>query len=95
MDETEVKYKSLRLNLLASAAYIVVLLILGIVVWMQITDEFAKGILTLVLGRFVGYVDNVYAFEFGTTRGSKEKDVAITNLANAAKPEGDQNATKP
>lgn len=89
MDETEVKYKSLRLNLLAAAAYVVVLLILGVVVFMTITDEFAKGILTLVLGRFIGYVDNVYAFEFGTTRGSKEKDAAITNLtATAATEQG-------
>ena len=78
MDE---KYKSLRLNLLAAAAYIVILAILIMVVWITITDEFAKGVLTLVLGRFMGYVDNVYAFEFGTTRGSKEKDAAISNLS--------------
>jgi len=77
----DAKYKSLRLNLLAAAAYLVILAILIMVVWITITDEFAKGVLTLVLGRFMGYVDNVYAFEFGTTRGSKEKDAAISNLS--------------
>lgn len=43
-------------------------------------NEFLKGIITLLLGRFLGYIDSVYNFEFGTTRNSKDKDVTIKNL---------------
>lgn len=81
MDPTNETYRAARLNVLAAAAFIVVVLCLFIVVYMTIKDEFAKGIITLILGRFLGYVDNVYQFEFGTTRGSKAKDDVITNLS--------------
>lgn len=43
-------------------------------------DEYTKGIATLILGRFLGYLDNIYNFEFGSTRSSKQKDVSIENL---------------
>jgi hypothetical protein len=48
-------------------------------------NEYVKGIFTLVLGRFLGYLDNIYSFEFGTTRGSKEKDETIKNLTGGSK----------
>jgi hypothetical protein len=44
-------------------------------------NEYVKGIFTLVLGRFLGYLDNIYNFEFGTTRGSKSKDTTIEQLS--------------
>ena len=44
-------------------------------------NEFLKGIATLVLGRFLGYLDNIYSFEFGTTRGSQNKDATISQLS--------------
>ena len=47
--------------------------------------EYVKGIVTLVLGRFLGYLDNIYSFEFGTTRGSKEKDETIKHLSGGGK----------
>lgn len=51
------------------------------VVWKDPSiNEYVKGIFTLVLGRFLGYLDNIYSFEFGTTRGSQSKDVTIKNL---------------
>lgn len=43
--------------------------------------EYTKGIFTLVLGRFLGYLDNIYNFEFGTTRGSRDKDRTIGKLS--------------
>lgn len=51
------------------------------VVWQdQGINEYVKGIFTLVLGRFLGYLDNIYNFEFGSTRSSKAKDATIENL---------------
>ena len=44
-------------------------------------NEYMKGIVTLVLGRFLGYLDNIYNFEFGSTRSSKDKDSTINKLA--------------
>lgn len=44
-------------------------------------NEFLKGIVTLVLGRFMGYLDSIYNFEFGSTRSSKAKDVTIEQLS--------------
>lgn len=52
------------------------------IVWKDNTiNEYVKGIVTLVLGRFLGYLDNIYNFEFGTTRNSKSKDETIKNLS--------------
>ena len=48
-------------------------------------NEYVKGIVTLVLGRFLGYLDNIYSFEFGTTRGSKDKDETIKQLTGGPK----------
>lgn len=55
------------------------------IVWKDSTlDEYVKGIFTLVLGRFLGYLDNIYNFEFGTTRGSQSKDTTIRNLSGGS-----------
>jgi hypothetical protein len=54
---------------------------LVVVVLQSEIDEYAKGIITLVLGRFLGYLDNIYNFEFGTTRASKTKDTTIETLS--------------
>ena len=62
----------------------------GGLVWIVWKDpainEYVKGIFTLVLGRFLGYLDNIYNFEFGTTRGSKSKDTTIEQLSKGAQP---------
>ena len=41
------------------------------------TNEYVKGIVTLVLGRFLGYLDNIYSYEFGTTRSSQQKNLLL------------------
>ena len=64
------------------------LLAVGIIIWLvyQVwhamgVDEFTKAIVTLILGRFLGYLDNMYNFEFGTTRSNKAKDSTIEQLS--------------
>lgn len=74
----------IRVNVLIAIAITAVILCVFIVVQYQITNEYSKGILTLVLGRFLGYVDNIYNFEFGTTRSSAKKDDTITALTTTA-----------
>ncbi len=70
----------------ANFMFFLAVCMVGLLVWIvwkdQNINEYVKGIFTLVLGRFLGYLDNIYSFEFGTTRGSKEKDETIKQLTN-------------
>ncbi len=72
-------------NSRADTMFILALIVIcGLVyiVWKdQSVNEYVKGIFTLVLGRFLGYLDNIYNFEFGTTRSSRTKDVTIEQLS--------------
>ena len=73
----------------ANFMFFLAVVMVGILVWIvwkdQSINEYVKGIFTLVLGRFLGYLDNIYSFEFGTTRGSKEKDETIKQLTGGGK----------
>lgn len=83
--DTEIT-KAGRHNYRADAMFVLaVAVIVGLVwaIWQEPgINEFLKGIVTLVLGRFLGYLDGIYNFEFGTTRGSQSKDSTINVLAN-------------
>jgi len=70
-----------RADLMAFLAVCVVSVMVWIVWKDQNISEYVKGIFTLVLGRFLGYLDNIYNFEFGTTRGSQNKDETIKRLS--------------
>lgn len=74
-----------RANFMFFLAVCMVALLVWIVWKDQGINEYVKGIFTLVLGRFLGYLDNIYSFEFGTTRGSKEKDETIKQLTGGSK----------
>lgn len=71
-------------NYRADAMFVLAVAVICGLVWLIWRDpsinEFMKGIVTLVLGRFLGYLDNIYNFEFGSTRGSQRKDATIDNL---------------
>lgn len=77
--------KSGRRNYRADVMFVLAVAVICGLVWAiwadQNINEFLKGIATLVLGRFLGYLDNIYNFEFGTTRGSQSKDVTINQLS--------------
>ena len=73
----------------ANFMFFLAVVMVGLLVWIvwkdQNINEYVKGIFTLVLGRFLGYLDNIYSFEFGTTRGSKEKDETSKQLTGGGK----------
>ena len=83
--DTEVT-KAGKHNYRADAMFILAVAVIVGLVWAIWTEpginEFLKGIVTLVLGRFLGYLDNIYNFEFGTTRGSQNKDSTIDKLVS-------------
>lgn len=72
-----------RANVLAAAALLLVIICLAIVVWSSNADEFAKATISLILGRALGWVEQLFSFEFGTTRASKAKDDTISKLSGA------------
>lgn len=80
VDLAKAGYRNSRANILAMSAYFLVLMGLAIVVWASDMDEFAKGTITLVVGRALGWVEQVFSFEFGTSRASQAKDQTISNL---------------
>lgn len=72
--------KNVRANALAAAACLLVLFCLCVIVWASDLNEYAKGGVTLILGRALGWIEQVFSFEFGTTRDSSKKDDTIKNL---------------
>ena len=70
-----------RANVLAGAALALVILCLLIVIWNSDANEFAKATISLILGRALGWVEQLFSFEFGTTRSNKTKDDTINRLA--------------
>ena len=69
-----------RANALAGGAGVLVIGCLIIVVWASGMDDFAKATITLILGRSLGWIEQIFSFEFGTTRANKTKDDTINNL---------------
>jgi len=70
-----------RANVLVAAALLLVVLCLAIVIWMSNADDFAKATISLILGRALGWVEQLFSFEFGTTRSNKAKDDTISKLS--------------
>lgn len=69
-----------RANALAAGAGMLVMFCLLIVVWASEIDDFGKATITLICGRALGWVEQIFSFEFGTTRANKTKDDTINNL---------------
>ena len=69
-----------RANAMAAGAGMLVMFCLLIVVWASEMDDFAKATITLICGRALGWVEQIFSFEFGTTRANKTKDDTINNL---------------
>jgi len=72
--------RNYRANGLAAGAGALVVLCLALVVWRSGMDDNAKAVITLILGRALGWVEQIFSFEFGTTRANKTKDETINNL---------------
>lgn len=72
-----------RANVLAGAALSLVIICLFIVVINSAANDFAKATISLILGRALGWVEQLFSFEFGTTRANKTKDDTINKLSGA------------
>lgn len=70
-----------RANVMAALAALTVLVCLMVTVWVSDMDDFAKATITLITGRALGWVEQVFNFEYGTNRASKVKDDTIKLLS--------------
>lgn len=70
-----------RADALAILAICIILWLVWIIWKSTDLNEYVKGIFTFVLGRFTGYVDLIYSFEFGSNRMSKVKDDTIARMS--------------
>lgn len=77
--------KAGMINWRAHSMYImawVVVVVAFVMVWhSQELDDFVKATVSLILGRFLGYLDQIYNFEFGSTKSSRQKDDTIASLS--------------
>lgn len=72
--------KNHRANVLAGAALSLVLICLAVVIWNSGAGDFEKATISLILGRALGWVEQLFSFEYGSTRNGKTKDETINNL---------------
>ena len=69
-------------------AYIAVLAFVGIILnlmFMDIPDGGARDLLLVLMGVLGAIVKNVYSFEFGSSKGSKDKDNLLGQLTSNGK----------
>lgn len=65
---------------LAIAAIMGVIICLAIVVWKTDLNEIGKASISLILGRCLGWVEQVYSFFLGSTKSSQVKDSTIATI---------------
>lgn len=72
-------------NYRADFMFLLAVIVVGVLTWLVWRSgdlsEYTKGVFTLVLGRFLGYLDSIFNFEFGSTRSNKTKDTTIEQLS--------------
>lgn len=91
---TEISYRNQRIAVLSVVAYVTVLICIGVTVWMTDISDYAQGVITLVLGKYLSYADQVYAFDFNTTRASGIKDSTISTLSTTIETTKDKEKDK-
>lgn len=73
--------KNYRANILAGSALMMVIICLFIVVAFSTMDDYAKATISLILGRALGWVEQLFSFEFGANRSGQKKDDTINRLS--------------
>lgn len=69
--------RNYRSDILVAVSLVVVVTILGVVILTPNLNEYAKGVVTTILGMFLTQLGNVFNFEFGTTRKSEDTQAKI------------------
>ena len=70
---------SQRINWFMVGAYLLVVACLYITVWEEL-DDYARGVVTMVIGACIGWIGKIFEFEYGATRAGRAKDETISAL---------------
>lgn len=76
----EAGFDNRRADILAYGAAFTLFFLTVVLLFYPIPDGIGKDILLMLVGALIIVVKDIYAFEFGSTRSSKEKDTVIKNL---------------
>jgi hypothetical protein len=79
---TETGRKNWRGDILAYLAVGAFISVIVSLMFLEIPDGGARDLLLVMMGVLGAIVKNVYSFEFGSSRGSKDKDSALERLSN-------------
>lgn len=77
--------RNYRADVMIGIAWVLVLAVTWAVWHDGNLSEFTKATISLILGRALGYIDQAFQFEFGSTRTSKTKDATIERLSGGEK----------
>lgn len=77
--------KNYRADIMLAMAFIAVIVIAAFITWLSLNGldtkaALAIGFLTTVGGMFARNIGTAFDFEFGSSRGSRDKDAAIAQL---------------
>jgi hypothetical protein len=73
-------HRNLRADILAYAAIGGLITLMYTLLIVKVPDGPARDVFLLLAGALIVIVKDVYAFEFSSSRGSKDKDAIIANL---------------
>lgn len=73
---------NMRANLLVLFAFFLVAACLIAIFYIENSNEYAKASITLILGTALGWVNQVFNFDFGTTRSSAKQQDTINKLTD-------------
>src|SRR5258708_434770 len=82
----QAKNTNIKINTLFGLATLMIITCLAIIVFVESINSDAKALIILVCGRFLGYLDNIYHYETGTTRQSVKAEETIKELAKTTVP---------
>lgn len=74
--------RNTRADLLAALAILSLIGCIGVLFFREIPAGPGRDVLILLIGTLAAIVKDVYSFEFGTSRSSKEKDAVISTLSS-------------
>lgn len=78
-------FRNTRANWLVLFAMALIVGLIIVVLKMAGVPEWVQGVILFALGRAWGYLDQIYNFEFGTTKQSAAKDMTISDLTKQVK----------
>ena len=75
---------SQHINWFMVGAYALIATCLYITIQSEL-DDYAKGVVTMVIGHSTSWIGKIFEFEYGATRSGRAKDETINNLTKEKK----------